>query len=165
MAVSTILAALDHLPMQTFEAGETVLPQGERTGLLFFLIEGKVEVVKDEVTVATTSEAGSVFGDLSAMLGTPHTATVRAVLPSRFHVAENPREFLERNPPVCLHLCELLARRLDAVNKYLVDVRRQYEGHDHMGMVDGVLDTLMHRHPRSRVAPRASSLRDPEIAD
>lgn len=165
MAVFTILVALADQPLQNFEAGEIILPQGERTGLLFFLVEGKVEVVKDEVTVATTAEPGAIFGDLSALLGTPHTATVRAVLPSQFRVVENPREFLEKNPPVCLHLCELLARRLDAVNKYLVDVRRQYEGHDHLGMVDGVLDTLMHRHPRPRVAPRESSLRDPEIAD
>lgn len=163
--MSAILAALRDHPVRTFAAGETILEQGERTGLLFILIEGAVEVMKDGVVVATATEPGAIFGDLSALLGTPHTATVRALRPSRFHEAAHARAFLDQNPLVCLHLCELLARRLDAVNKYLVDVKQQFAGHDHLALVDGVLDTLMHRQPRRRVAPRESTLRDPEIAD
>ena len=160
-----VLALLREYPVRTFAAGETVFHQDERTGLLFFLIEGAVEVVKDGMTVATAAEPGAIFGDLSALLDVPHTATIRAVRDARFHAVPNPREFLEQNPPVCLHLCALLARRLDSVNKYLVDVKQQYAGHDHLGLVDSVLDTLMNRHPRPRVAPRESTLRDPEIAD
>jgi CRP-like cAMP-binding protein len=115
--------------------------------------------------VSTASEPGVVFGDLSALLGVPHTATVRAVRPTRFHVVPDPRAFLEKSPPVCLYLCELLARRLDAVTQYLVDVKHQFEGHDHLSMVDEVLGTLMHRHPRPRVVPSASTIRGPEIAE
>lgn len=163
--MSAILEVLRDHPVRAFSTGEILLEQGGRTGLLFILIEGAVEVVKDDVTVAFASEPGAMFGDLSALLGIAHTAAVRAVRPSRFYVVSNPRAFLEQNPPACLHLCELLARRLDAVNKYLVDVKQQFAGHDHLGMVDGVLDTLMHRNPRQRVAPRESTLRDPEVAD
>ena len=163
--MSAILAALSDHPVRHFAAGETILAQGDRTGLLYILIEGAVEVVKDDITVAKAAEPGAVFGDLAALLGVPHTAAVRAVRASRFHIVTNPRAFLEQSPPVCLHLCELLARRLDAVNKYLVDVKQQFAGDDHLGLVDGVLDTLMHRQPRARVAPRASTLRDPEISD
>lgn len=163
--MTAILKVLQDHPVRSLAAGETLLAQGDSTGLLLVLIEGQVEVVKDDVTVATVSEPGAIFGDLSALLGIPHTAAVRAMRASSFHVVADPRAFLERNPSACLHLCELLAKRLDAVNKYLVDVKKQYEGHDHLGMVDGVLDALMHRHPRPRVAPRESTLRDPEIAD
>jgi CRP-like cAMP-binding protein len=163
--VAAILTVLRDHPVRTFAAGETLFEQGARTGLLFVLVEGAVEVVKDDVTVASASEPGAIFGDLSALLGIPHTATVRAVRASTFHVVTNPRAFLEQNPSACLHLCELLARRLDAVNKYLVDVKQQFAGHDHLGLVDSVLDTLMHRHPRQRIAPKQSTLRDPEVAD
>lgn len=163
--MSAILAALREHPVKHFAAGEAVLVQGENTGLLYILISGAVEVVKDDVTVATAAEPGAVFGDLSALLGGPHTAGVRAVRASSFHVVPNPKAFLEQSPQVCLHLCELLARRLDAVNKYLIDVKQQFAGHDHLGMVDGVLDTLMHRQPRQRVAPRESTIRGPEVAD
>lgn len=161
---STLAALRDH-PVRHFAAGETVLAQGDHTGLLFFLIEGAVEVVKDDVTVSTASEPGVVFGDLAMLLGIPHTATVRAVRASSFHVVTDPRAFLEQTPGVCLDLCELLARRLDAVTKYLVDVKQQFAGHDHVGMIGEVLGTLMHRHPRPRVTPRASTLREPEIPD
>ena len=163
--MSSILDALREHPVKHFAEGETILSQGGRTGILFILIEGGVEVIKDDVTVATAAKPGAIFGDLSALLGIPHTATVRAVRASSFHVVIDPRGFLEQNPVACLHLCELLARRLDAVNKYLVNVKQQFAGHDHLGMVDGVLDTLMHRQPRRRVAPRESTIRGPEIPD
>jgi CRP-like cAMP-binding protein len=163
--VSAILTAVRDYPARTFAAGEHVLIQGESTGLLYVLVSGAVEVIKDDVAVATATEAGAMFGDLSALLSVPHTASVRALRESTFHVVSNPREFLDRNPAACLHLCELLARRLDAVNKYLVDVKRQFAGDDHLGMVDDVLDTLMHRQPRKRIAPRESTLRGPEVAD
>lgn len=163
--MSSILAAVREHPVRHFAPGEIVLAQGDRTGLLFFLIEGSVEVLKDDVSVATASEPGVVFGDQAALLGIPHTATVRAMNASSFHVVPNPLEFLEQSPPVCLHLCELLARRLDAVTKYLVNVKQQYAGHDHIGMVDEVLGALLHRHPRQRVAPRESTIRESEVAD
>jgi CRP/FNR family transcriptional regulator, cyclic AMP receptor protein len=161
----SILTTLESHPVQHFAEGDLVFEQGHSTGRLYILIQGTVEVVKDGVKVAKVNEPGSVFGDLSALLGVPHTAAVRAVKEASFHVVADPHEFLEQHPAASLHLCRLLARRLDAVNKYLVDVKQQFQGHDHLAMVDGMLDTLMHRQPRERVAPKASTLRDPENLD
>lgn len=163
--MSAILEILREYPIRRFAPGEVVVEQGTTSGLLFFLIEGAVEVVKDDVVVASAAQPGAIFGDLSALLGEPHTATVRAVRECAFHVVADPRAFLQRTPQASMHLCELLARRLDAVNKYLVDVQQQFAGHDHLGMVDDVLDTLMHRQPRPRVRPRESTVHGPEIAD
>ena len=162
---SSILATLQDHPVQQFAVGEVLIEQGDSTGRLFILIEGGVEVIKDGVTVAKASEAGAIFGDLSALLGVPHTAAVRTMRPSSFHVVADARSFLEHHPSVGLHLCRLLARRLDAVNKYLVDVKQQFSGHDHLAMLDGMLDTLMHRQPRERVVPKESTLRDPEVTN
>jgi CRP/FNR family transcriptional regulator, cyclic AMP receptor protein len=163
--MSSILEALRDYPIRRFSAGEVVLERGTSTGMLFFLIEGEVEIVKDGVVVATEVEPGAIFGDLSALLNEPHTATVRALRSSAFHTVTEPKAFLERTPQACMHLCELLARRLDAVNKYLVDVKQQFAGHDHLDMVDGVLDTLMNRQPRKRVRPRESTIRSSEVTD
>lgn len=157
----SILNTLITHPIQHFAEGEVVLEQGDCTGLIYVLIRGTVEVVRDNVKVAKVNEPGAIFGDLSALLGVPHTAAVRAVHESSFHIVANPGEFLEQNPSASLHLCKLLARRLDAVNKYLVNVKQQFEGHDHLAMVDEMLDTLMHRQPRERLAPKASTLCEP----
>lgn len=163
--MSWILEALKNSPIRHFEAGGIILEEGTSTGLLFFLMQGEVEVLKGDVRVATASEPGAVFGELSALLETPHTATVRATKPSAFYIVENPLVSLETNPRLCLHVCELLARRLDALNKYLVDVKHQYEGHDHIGMIDSLLETLMHRHPRKRIRPSDSTIRKSELPD
>jgi hypothetical protein len=57
-------------------------------------------------------------------LDATRTATARALQPGVFHVIENPRAFLESSPLVCLHICEVVARRLDELNQYFVDVKR-----------------------------------------
>ena len=151
--------------VRRYDPGQVVMEQGEKTNLLFFLISGAVEVVRDGVQVATASQPGAVFGEISALLGGKHTATVRALGPCEFHVVQNPREFLEASPIICLHVCELVARRLDALTKYLVDVKQQFQGHEHIGMVDEVLVTLMHRQPVHRVGPGESKVRQTESSD
>jgi len=163
--MATILELLQGSELRHFEAEQVVIEQGGRTELLFFLIEGAVEVVKDGVPVAKSSQPGAVFGEISALLGGNHTATVRTLKPSAFHVVENPREFLEASPAICLHVCELVARRLDALNKYLVDVKQQFQGHEHLGMVDQVIETLMHRHPIARPKPDGLKVRQTESSD
>lgn len=163
--MSATLTELRNHPTQSMAAGEVLIAQGDHTGNLYVLIEGAVEVAKDGIIVAKVAEPGAIFGDLSALLDVPHTAEVRVTKPSRFYIVQQAKSFLEKSPLICLELCELLARRLDGVNKYLVDVKRQFEGSDHLAMVDGLLDTLMHRQPRKRVAPSASTLRDPEVLD
>ncbi len=128
--------------------GEVIIKQDSPTGPLLVLLEGEVEILRDNVRVSKVAQAGAVLGEMSVLLGCAHTATVRALKPSRFAVIENPRQFLSSSATASFHVASLLAKRLDALNKYLVDVKRQYEGHDHLGMVDEVLETLMHRQPR-----------------
>jgi CRP-like cAMP-binding protein len=135
-------------PRRGVAPGDPVLEQGQVAAPMMVLIEGEVEILRDNVRVATASEPGSVFGEMSALLGTACTATVRALKTSTFAVVENPEEFLRVSPVATLHVARMLAQRLDTLNRYLVDVKAQYEGHDHLGMVDEVLETLMHRQPR-----------------
>jgi CRP/FNR family cyclic AMP-dependent transcriptional regulator len=52
------------------------------------------------------------------------------------------------------------AARLDGMTQYLVDVKQQYaDRDDHLGMVDGILDVLVHHHPKQA---QTGSARDPE---
>ena len=150
--MSPFLDFVSNHASRQFAAGDVVIEQGEWTGELLVLVSGGVEILRDGMRVAKASEAGAVFGEMSALLGGPATATVRTLEPAVFSVIEKPREFLIGHPEAGLYVAELLARRLDALNKYLIDVKRQYEGHDHIGTVDEVLEALMHR-PRPRPVP------------
>jgi CRP/FNR family transcriptional regulator, cyclic AMP receptor protein len=148
--MSAFLDLVRDLPVQHFAAGEIIVEQRHQTGIMYVLLEGEVEVLREDVRIAKAALPGVVFGEMSALLGGAHTATVRALRPSTFAIVSDPHAFLASSPVASLHVAELLARRLDALNKYLVDVKRQYEGHDHLGMVDEVLQALMHRHPRAK---------------
>ena len=150
------LDAYRNLPVRHVAAGECVIAQGSKTGRLFILIEGKVDIVKDDEVIVSAGRTGDIFGDLSALLDLPHTTSVRAVVDSSFYVAEDARLFLEQNPPVLMFLCELLARRLVSANDYLVNLKQQFEGHDHFDMVDKVLESLLNRHPRERIPSRST---------
>ncbi|MEO8427036.1 MAG: cyclic nucleotide-binding domain-containing protein [Verrucomicrobiota bacterium] len=163
--MDSILELIRDCEVRHFDPGQIVIQQGEKTDRLYFLIEGAVQVLKDGVPVAAASQPGIVFGEMAALLGGNHTATVRAMKRCAFYVVGNPRDFLKASPAVCLHVCELLARRLDALNSYLVDVKGQFEGHDHLGMVDEVLEALLHRQPRDRVRPKESTIRGGELPD
>ena len=76
------------LPIETYQPGDTVLADGSTTGKVLVLKEGAVEVVKDGVQLGKVTEPGAVFGELSALLGEPHAADVRALESTTFHVGE-----------------------------------------------------------------------------
>jgi hypothetical protein len=76
------------LPLATYQAGETVLSAASTTGRLLILKEGAVAVVKEGVEIARVAEPGAVFGELSVLLDQPHTADVRALEASQFHVTD-----------------------------------------------------------------------------
>jgi CRP/FNR family transcriptional regulator, cyclic AMP receptor protein len=148
--MSAILDLVKGRETREFGVGQDVISQGQRCGVMLVLIEGQVEILRDEVRVSKAAQSGVLFGEMAVLLRSPATATVRTLTPAKFVVIENPREFLENSSQASLHVAELLANRLDALTRYLADVKRQYEGHDHIGMVDGVLEALMHRQqPRA----------------
>lgn len=148
--MSEILAQLQGHVVRRFEAGDTILTAGQQAGVLLVLIDGAVEVRKDGALIDLVKEPGAVLGEIAALLQSGHSADVIATLPSSLYVIENPRAFLREHPDFHLHVSALLAKRLGNLVKYLADVKHQYEGHDHIGMVDQVLDTLLHRQPRKR---------------
>ena len=72
------------------------------------------------------TEPGAVFGELSILLNQPHTADIRAVETSRFHVADA-AALLAQDPIALLYVAAILARRLDGANHALIELKRQLE--------------------------------------
>jgi CRP/FNR family transcriptional regulator, cyclic AMP receptor protein len=118
---------LTALPVATYQAGETVLAAGSTTGWLLILREGAVAVVKEGVDIATVTEPGATFGEVSALLDQPHTADVRALKVSQFHVADAASQFMQ-DPIVLLYVAAVLARRLDGTNHALIELKRVHAG-------------------------------------
>jgi CRP/FNR family transcriptional regulator, cyclic AMP receptor protein len=117
-AVRRKLAAL---PVERFAAGQTLLGTGSSTGKLFVLEKGGVETVKDGLSLGTVTEPGAVFGEIAALLDRPHTADVRTLAASTFHVA--PRSLVQTDAAVALYVATIMARRIEAANRSLIAVR------------------------------------------
>jgi CRP-like cAMP-binding protein len=115
---------LASLPLATYQAGETVLAAASTTGRLLILKEGAVQIVKENVEIARVTEPGAVFGELSVLLDQPHTADVRALEASQFHVADA-ATLLRVEPFALFYVATVLARRLDDANQALVELKRQ----------------------------------------
>ena len=143
--------------------GALLLHEGATTGHLFVLIEGRLEVLKGDTIVASVSEPGAIFGEMSVLLQQPHTATVRAASASSVYEFGDGAAFLRAQPEVALLVARTLAQRLNAATTYLADVKRQYAGHgNHLAMVGDVLASMINLAP-SPVSPGSDRKSDPRI--
>ena len=157
-------ALLDHCrgwPQQELAPGTVLLHEGERSGRMFVLVSGCLEVFRGTAEIALIDDPGAVFGEMSALLDIPHTASVRAATAATVHVIDDAAGYLASNPGLTLPIAQLLARRLQSVTSYLVDLKQQYRGReDHLGMVDEVLETLVHEQGSSFI-PSSELPREP----
>jgi CRP/FNR family cyclic AMP-dependent transcriptional regulator len=144
-------------------AGALILHEGGRTGHLYVLIEGKLEVVKGDTVVATITEPGAVLGEMSVLLDKPHTATVRAATDSVVYEIDDATSFLRNRPGVALLIARMLAQRLNIANSYLADLKQQYAGHgNHLAMVGDLLQSMINLPP-TQVSPGSDRQSDPRI--
>jgi CRP/FNR family transcriptional regulator, cyclic AMP receptor protein len=131
----------DGFPLVTYQAGEPVLTAGLRTGRLLILKEGAVEVLKEGVQIAAVTEPGAVFGELSVLLDQPHTADVRALEASHFHVADG-ATLLKIDPVGLLYVATVLARRLESANQALIELKRQVQTGQPRGMIGKTVEKM-----------------------
>jgi CRP-like cAMP-binding protein len=133
-------------PQRELAPGAVLIEEGERSGRLFVLAAGTLEVHRGDVAFATASEPGAVFGEMSVLLDLPHTASVRALTPAWVYVIEQAAAFLAAHPDAALPIATLLARRLQHATTYLVDLKHQFQDYrDHFGLIDEVLESFTHQ--------------------
>lgn len=145
-SMAAVLAYCDGFPLDKFKPGDVLIPEGPGTDRMFILAVGEVEVLRGDTQVADVALPGAIFGEIAALLGGPHTATVRAVTEATAFRIENARALLQSHREISFHVSSILARRLTDATTYLADMKRQFAHRsDHFGMVDEVLDALVQR--------------------
>jgi CRP-like cAMP-binding protein len=159
-------AILDHCgggTKRAVPAGTLILHEGGKTGHLFVLLEGRLEVVKGDSVVAVLIEPGAVLGEMSVLLDQPHTATVRAASDSVVYEFDDAASFLRDQPAVALLIAQLLAQRLNVATTYLADLMHQYADHGtHLSMVGEILQSMINLPPM-QVAPGSDRQSDPRM--
>lgn len=129
-------------PLVTYGAGDTILTAGSKSGRLLILKDGEVVVLKDSVEIARVAVPGAVFGELSALLNQPHSADVRAVRDSQFHVVD--AALTDKDPAALLYIARILAQRILEANNSLVELKKEIQA----GRSGGVLSKMLEKIER-----------------
>ena len=64
---------------ENFPSGTVLIKEGGEERKLFVLIEGQVEILRQDTQVSYVEEPGSMFGEMSCLLDMPYTANVKAL--------------------------------------------------------------------------------------
>lgn len=159
-------AILDHFTggqEMLLAAGQLLIRQGESTGHLYVLVDGRLDVIKGDTVVATVAEPGAILGEMSVLLKQPHTATVRAAVDTEIYQINDAARFLRKQPEVAMMVATQLAQRLNAATTYLADIKQQYAGHGtHLAMVGDVLESLVNVPP-AKAEPGSDRQPDPRL--
>ncbi|HEY0920735.1 cyclic nucleotide-binding domain-containing protein [Devosia sp.] len=126
--MSSLLALTRSQPRRTLDQGEALITEGDEGGELYVLESGRLDVVREGVVIASIDEPGALIGEMAVLLGTDHSATVRAETAVSVRVIEDPIPFLERTPLVALQVATLACARLDATSALLVELKKETQG-------------------------------------
>ena len=109
-------ALAEQLGVHRFEAGATILRQGERGPrvLAFFVVAEGTAVVEVDGAEAAVLRPGDYFGEISLIRDVPRTATVRANDDLRCYAmsAWDFGAFVQARPEIAWKLCQTLAERV-----------------------------------------------------
>ena len=140
---------------ETFRSGAVLIKEGGDDRKLYVLIEGQVEVLRSQTQVSYIDEPGSIFGEMSVLLGMPYSATVKALSGVKAYVIDDPMAFLGSEPQIALELAALLARRLYYTTSYLVDLQQQAAGkREDLDLVDKILAQLVQSPDDAKAKPK-----------
>ena len=106
------------IKLQEYDEGEVVLAAGELGRGFCILEDGVLEVIRDGQVLSEISMVGSIFGELSEILGLKRDAVIQAKSKAKVrHVEESIADIISKNPKVALKLIKTLGRRLYRMNR------------------------------------------------
>lgn len=129
-------------PQRTLAPGEVLITQGREGGDLFVLESGQLVVERGGVTIARISTPNALVGEMSVVLGTRNSATVRAEGTTVVRVIQDAREHLKTDPELTFRIAWLMATRLDLTSAYLVELTKQHKGKVEQNLLGKILSAL-----------------------
>jgi len=111
-AIATVTKELE------YPEDEKVIRQGEVGETVFLIIEGKVDVIREQedgsTVVLDQIESGAAFGEMALIDDAPRSATIKTLIPCRFLILHK-QEFKETAmefPRIALGICSVLSQRI-----------------------------------------------------
>ena len=99
--------------MLTFKAGQVLFLEGDDSQDLYILVSGHLDILKGTKKINHVTEKGTLFGEISFLLGTRRTAKAADDSAVIRIPKEEINDFLRDFPSAAGTIARLLARRLD----------------------------------------------------
>ena len=109
-----------------YQAGETIIQQGDTADRVYTLLEGSADALRDGVKVGEVHPQ-EIFGALAVFTRQPRMASVVATSDCTL-LAVRKEEFIElidHQPQVCLGLIEEMAAKINQLNGQLRDLKNE----------------------------------------
>ena len=144
MTVASLLTLIYSSPTLNVAKGEELVTQGTPGRDLYVLESGKFVVERTGVAIATIEHADAMIGEMSVLLGRPHSATVRAERDSKVRVVHDAMRILEKHPELALRIAQLQSQRLDATSALLVELNHEHvDKPAERNLIGRIFSTLM----------------------
>ncbi len=95
------------------EAGTAIVREGEFDAQMYFIVEGRVRIVKEDVAISALGP-GEFFGEIAVFDGERRSASVVAEEPVRLLRLDRQDlfEVMEEHPAIAIAICQTLSRRI-----------------------------------------------------
>jgi len=127
-----ILAVMKLSRLRRYEAGDTLIREGEYDSWIYFLVQGELAITHKGVQVGVIRRLGDVFGEMGIVDGSPRSATIKALKPA-LCIAMDASIFerLEGGDRCAVQsvfyriFCEIMAVRLREMDEKLAELSRR----------------------------------------
>jgi len=119
-----ILVCFNIVPTtEHYRVGMNIIRQDDTNRNFYILEKGVVEVIKDGVVLNTLMYPGTVFGEISAILDEPRSASIKAgtATTDTKYESTDLQRLIREQPEMAAIMLETLARRLKYTTQKLVD--------------------------------------------
>ncbi|MEM7180506.1 MAG: cyclic nucleotide-binding domain-containing protein [Spirochaetota bacterium] len=107
-----------------FPKDTVIINEGDKPKAMYIIVEGELEIVKDQQVIAIESQPGYYLGEVSILRNASHNATVRTKIPSVLIEisAGKAFSFFKHSPEIAISVSKKLAQRILIINGGYIDI-------------------------------------------
>lgn len=132
--INSLSSILKQSKVYRYDDGEIIFKQGEAGPWLYFLLSGKVRVIKDGEDLATLQRKGEVFGEMGILTASYHSVSATAIgdttclaMNSSLIDKFSPNEKLAFSCILYRVLAEVISERLRRAGEDIVRLKKENE--------------------------------------
>ena len=102
---------------KSYKPGDFLIDEGLPGSKVYVLNEGEVSIEIDGTEIAKVDKPGSVFGEMSAIMGRSANATVKVSTNSDFYIIDDLLTAIRQDPEIAITILRGMVNRVEVMNR------------------------------------------------